>query len=341
MDSSSLLSYLQKSYSNRISLKLNDFKDITSGWETQIFSFDLEWTTKRGKMQEGLIIRVYSPKVGEEKAERESTVMTQLLRVGYPVPRIHVTETDDSILGNPFIIMDRIDGTTLNDRLGPSVAENDKWVMVFSRLFVKLHNLDWKYFVADSQSYPPEDPYYIVNSKIAEARNALKHHGKQELMPIVDWLHKRIESVPCEKPSLIHGDFHPMNVMIDGNQNPFVIDWGATKIGDFRMDLAWTLLLTRAFSSKENRDSYLDGYQRAVGHNIEELEYFEVFAILRRLFDVSVSLDEGAAELGMREDAVEMIRNQMGHVRVVYDYLGELTDITIPELDSWIDSFSK
>jgi aminoglycoside phosphotransferase (APT) family kinase protein len=160
-------------------------------------------------------------------------------------------------------------------------------------------------------------------------------------MPIVDWLHKRIESVPCEKLSLIHGDFHPMNVMIDGNQNPFVIDWGAAKIGDFRMDLAWTLLLTRAFSSKENRDSYLDGYQRAVGHNIEELDYFEVLAILRRLFDVSVSLGEGATELGMREDAVEMMKAQMGHIRVVYDLLGELTDITIPEIDAWIDSFSK
>ena len=341
MDSSSLLSYLQKSYPNRISLKLNDFKDITSGWETQIFSFDLEWSTKRGKMQEGLIVRVYTPGVGATKAERESTVMTQLSRVGYPVPRIHLSETNDSILGNPFIIMDRIDGLTLNDKFGPSVVENDKWVMVFSRLFVKLHKLDWKYFVADSQSYHPEDPYYIINSQITEAREALKHHRKQELMPIVDWLHKRIESVPCEKPSLIHGDFHPMNIMIDGQQNPFVIDWGATKVSDFRMDLAWTLLLTRAFSSKENRDSYLNGYQRTIGHDIEEIEYFEVFAILRRLFDVSVSLAEGATELGMREDAVEMMKEQMGHIKVVYNMLGELTDIRIPEIETWIDSFSK
>ncbi|TET11075.1 MAG: hypothetical protein E3J86_03840 [Candidatus Thorarchaeota archaeon] len=341
MDSSSLLSYLQKSYPNRISLKLNDFRDITSGWETQIFSFDLEWSTKRGKMQEGLIVRIYTPGVGAKKAERESTVMTQLSRVGYPVPRIHLTETDDSTLGNPFIIMDRIEGSTLNDKFALSDVENDKWVMVFSRLFVKLHKLDWKYFVADSRSYHPEDPFYIVKSKIAEARESLKHHKKQELNPVVDWLHKRIDCVPCKKLSIIHGDFHPMNVMIDSQQNPFVIDWGAAKISDFRNDLAWTLLLTRAYSTKENRDFFLDGYQRTVGHDIEEIEYFEVFAILRRLFDVSVSLDEGATELGMREDAVEMMKEQMGHVRVVYNLLGVLTDITIPEIETWIDSFSK
>jgi aminoglycoside phosphotransferase (APT) family kinase protein len=341
MDSSSLLSYLQKSYPNRISLKLKDFKDITSGWETQIFSFDLEWSTKRGKIEEGLIVRVYSPGIGAAKAERESTVMTQLLRVGYPVPRIHLTETNDSILGSPFIIMDRIHGSTLNDKLGPSDVENDKWVMVFSRLFVKLHKLDWKYFVADSQSYHPEDPYYIVKSKVAEAREALTQHKKKDLMPIVDWLHRRIDSVPCKKPSLIHGDFHPMNIMIDDQQNPFVIDWGAAKVSDYRNDLAWTLLLTRAYSTKENRDSFLNGYQRTCGHDIEEIEYFEVFAILRRLFDVSVSLDEGAAELGMREDAVEMMKAQMGHIRVVYDLLVDLTGITISEIETWIDSFTK
>ena len=284
---------------------------------------------------------LHSSTVGAAKAERESTVMTQLSRIGYPVPRIHATETDGSILGNPFIIMDRIDGSTLENKFGPSNVENEKWWMLFSRLFVKLHKLDWKYFVADSQSYHPEDPYYIVKSKITEAREAVKQYKKNELTPIVDWLHKQIDSVPCEKPSIIHGDFHPMNIMIDGQQNPFVIDWGAAKVSDFRNDLAWTLLFTRAYSTKENRDSILNGYQRAVGHDIEEIEYFEVFSILRRLFDVSVSLDEGASELGIREDAVELIKSQMGHIRVVYDYLGELTDISIPELDSWIDSFSK
>ncbi|MGY5864371.1 MAG: phosphotransferase [Candidatus Thorarchaeota archaeon] len=340
MDSLSLLSYLQKFYPDRISLKLNDFKDITSGWETQIFSFDLEWKTKTGKMQEGLIVRVFSPGVGEVKAEKESTVMTQLSRVGYPVPRIYVTETDASHLGNPFIIMDRIDGSTLNDKFGPSHDENQNLVMVFSRLFVKLHKLDWKYFATDNQSHSG-DPYYIVKSALAEAGRALYTYRKSELKPIVDWLHSKVDTVPCEKPSLIHGDFHPMNIMIDSRNNPFVIDWGAAKVGDFRSDLAWTLLLTRAYSNKDNRDSFHNGYQRAVGHDIEELEYFEVFSILRRLFDVSVSLGEGASELGMREDAVEMMKEQMGHIRVVYELLGELTGITIPEIDSWIDSYSK
>ncbi|MHA2046245.1 MAG: phosphotransferase family protein [Candidatus Thorarchaeota archaeon] len=322
-------------------MKLNDYNDITSGWETQIYSFDFEWKTKSRKMKEGLIVRVYSPGVGKVKAERESTVMTQLSRVGYPVPRIHVTETDGSVLGNPFIIMDRIEGSTLNDKFGQSDVENDKWVMVFSRLFVKLHKLDWKYFAADSQSYHPEDPYYIIKSKITEVKEALQHHGKIELSPIADWLHKRVDSVPCERPSIIHGDFHPMNIMIDNQLNPFVIDWGAAKISDFRSDLAWTLLLTRAYSTKENRDRFLHGYQRAIGHEIDEIEYFEVLSILRRLFDVSVSLDEGASELGMREDSVEMMKEQMGHIRVVYDMLGELTGIEIPEVESLIDSFSK
>ena len=269
MDSSSLLSYLQKSYPDRISLELNDYKDITSGWETQIFSFDLEWSMKQGKKKESLIVRVYSPIIGSVKAEKESTVMTQLLRVGYPVPKIHVTETDGSLLGNPFIIMDRIDGSTLNAKLGQSDNEKDKWVMVFSRLFVKLHKLDWNYFVVDSESYHPEDPYYIIKSKIAEAKESLKHRGKTELSPIVDWLHERVDSVPCERPSIIHGDFHPMNVLVDTEGNYFVIDWTAARLGDYRSDLAWSMVLAFIYNDNQYWQIIQRDYESAAGRKVE------------------------------------------------------------------------
>lgn len=338
MDSHLLLKYLKSYYSHRNSLHISDFKDITSGWETEIFSFDLEWISDKGKENEKLIVRVYAPGTGE-KAERESMVMKKLSEVGYPVPSIHLTEIDDSMLGHPFMIMERINGKTLEDIISMPGVDRSNWINLFSRLFVDLHNLDWTHFIFDSQIIPKDDPYFIINTTLAYFKDVIDRYGKSELDPILDWLKARVDRVPCKKPSITHGDFHPMNILIDGSGNPFVIDWGASKVRDFRSDLAWTLVLTRAYSTRENRDVILNGYQRAVEHPIDEIEYFEVIAILRRLLDVSISMDEGAISRGMRETAVELMKEQMGHIRIVYNLLGELTEIQIPKIEEWIESF--
>ncbi len=337
MDSYPLLTYLQHSFPNRTSLQISNYKDITSGWETQIFSYDLEWISDKGKEKEELIIRVYAPGIGE-KAERESNVMKKLSEVGYPVPKVHLTETDESILGHPFMIMERINGKTLEDIISMPGVDRARWINLFSKLFVDLHNLDWTYFMSNPQVIPTDDPYFIINTTLADYKDTIDRFRKSELNPILDWLKARGDRVPCKQPSITHGDFHPMNILIDISGNPFVIDWGASKVRDFRSDLAWTLLLTRAYSTKKNRDMIFDGYQRAVGRTIDEIEYFEVIAILRRLLDVLISIGEGSSSRGLREGAIELMKEQMYHIRVVYNLLGDLTGIKIPKLEDWIES---
>ncbi|MFW9786608.1 MAG: phosphotransferase [Candidatus Thorarchaeota archaeon] len=338
MDSSALLRYLQSKFTDRNSLQIVNYKDITSGWETQIYAFDLRWEVNQKEESEHLIVRVYAPGISE-KTEHEARVMKQLSTMDYPVPMVHITETDESLLGKPFMIMDRITGSTLEDKISVPNADFSKWLRVFSELFVKLHNLDWTVFLSDPNIIPKDDPYFIINTMLSDYRVKITQYDKEELLPIVEWLETNANRVPCYRPSVTHGDFHPMNIMIDDDELPYVIDWGAAGVRDFRMDLAWTLLLTRAYSTQENHDFILKGYEDEVGHQINEIEYFEVLAILRRLFDVLVSMDEGATSRGMREGAVELIREQMGHVKVVYSLLVEMTEIQIPEVESWIDSF--
>ena len=49
MNSSMLIRYLKHIYSDRESLKITCMKNITSGWETEIYSFDLEYYTKQNQ----------------------------------------------------------------------------------------------------------------------------------------------------------------------------------------------------------------------------------------------------------------------------------------------------
>jgi len=84
----------------------------------------------------------------------------------------------------------------------------------------------------------------------------------------------------------------------------------------------------------------IEGSIEAVSRRVvRDFEFFEVMAIFRRLRDVSVSFTSGAEEMGMRPDAVEMMRQDSEHLHAVYDLLGERTGLKIPEFEELPNTF--
>ncbi len=338
MDEKALLTYFQLHYWNRDDVHIHNLENITTGWETEILSFDLEWTENGVRGLQKLVARVYPGKNADIKVQREATTMKRILDLGYPVPTVHIVETEKSQLGQPFMIMDRIDGGTLDDRLR---ANGEKWLHEFSRLFVELHRLDWRKMHDTPDEIPSDDPNYFMKTTLSQYEKHLEHSQKLELLPIVNWLQKRIPDVSSTTYSITHGDFHPFNILVDEDENTYVIDWGASRIADFRADLAWTLLLHYAYSSRENRDATLKGYEDVLGQEVDLIEYFEVLATLRRLHDVMSSFDKGSDELGMRPEALDMMKETLGHIVRVKDRLEDLTELSIPEIDEFIQKMSE
>ena len=154
MDEKALLTYLQLNYWNRDDIQIHSLRNITTGWETEILSFDLEWIENGDRKLQKLVARIYPGKNADVKVQREATTMKRLLELGYPVPAVHIVETEKSQLGQPFMIMDRIDGGTLDDKLHENA---EKWMDEFSRLFVKLHQLDWKNMLDSPKTYPIDE----------------------------------------------------------------------------------------------------------------------------------------------------------------------------------------
>jgi aminoglycoside phosphotransferase (APT) family kinase protein len=125
MNEVKLEEYYRNNYPHIDNPKILNLRNITSGWETEILSFDLE--ESNGEVQK-LVARIYPGSDAVVKAQKESSTMMKLREIGYPVPEVHIAETNSTKLGNPFIIMDRIDGGTLDDK----IRENEKkWVRVF------------------------------------------------------------------------------------------------------------------------------------------------------------------------------------------------------------------
>lgn len=340
MDSSVLQTYLQREYPQRQNLRVANLIDITSGWETEIRSFDLEWEENSEVIVNPLVIRIFPGKGVEGKARKEFTFMKELHNINYPVPIVYFLEIDSSIIGHPFIIMERISGGTIEDRIRKDNESLYYWLDVMCRLLVNLHNTQWESFVPEQMREEYNDPYFIIKRILSDYRNLLERTDSLILLPIVEWLEERIELVPCERPSIVHGDFHGMNVLLDENDNPVVIDWGAVRINDSRLDVAWSLLLYFAYGTIENRNDLLARYEKALGRNLEHIEYFEVIACLRRLHDVFVSINQGADAYGLRPEAVEMMKSTIQHVINVRSRLHDLTGLRIPAIDAMIDKIT-
>lgn len=336
MDSSKFLAYLKEKYPERKNLKILNLKNITSGWETEIYSFDLKWQSSESTIVKFLVVRIFPGKWVEEKAKKEYRFMKKLHNLKYPVPIVHLLETDESIIGHPFIIMDRIGGGTIDDQIKKNPDSLSYWLDVMCNLFVDLHNKSWIPFVSEKMRKEFHDPYFIIRKLFSDYRELLDSTDARILLPLVEWLEGRVELVPCENPSIVHGDFHIMNVLLDEHENPYVIDWGAARISDARLDVGWSLLLYLAYGSVEQRDDLLSRYEKALGNPVKNIEYFEVIACLRRLHDIFVSINQGADSYGLRPEAVEMMRSSIQNVINVRDRLKVLTGLVIPRIDSMI-----
>ena len=72
------------------------------------------------------------------------------------------------------------------------------------------------------------------------------------------------------------------------------------------------------------------------GRTVEDLDYFLVFACVRRLASIYGSIKHGADRFGMRPGAEEIMKKQSKHIRRLYDILTNKSGLELPELERWV-----
>jgi aminoglycoside phosphotransferase (APT) family kinase protein len=251
------------------------------------------------------------------------------------VPYVHILETADSPFGKPFLIMDRVDGQLLRGRMSSlPEAERAQLRTAFCRLFVQLHQLDWRPFQNEATGHEVTGPYFFVDKYLAGEREVVEEWGMAGFLPVLAWLEERRDEAPCFKPAVIHGDFHAGNVLIRGDASLIVIDWTGCHVSDARFDVARTLLVVRAYGSEEARKLYLAEYERLAGEKLQHFDWFAALACSLRLRDVAIALSKGPEKLGWRSDVGTTVMEHMAAHRQTYDFLLELTGVHVPEVEA-------
>ena len=322
-------------------MSIPDPVNISDGWENEVYSFTVECGETSKRQRYDLILRIYPGDGASHKATREFSGMARLHRLGFPVPEVFMLELDESYFGKPFIIMEKINGRKMGTVVAESSGEKQQELMtLFCKILVDLHALDWRQFATELRSDKTEVSHTSVDRALKEIQRYIEYFQIDEFSPTLDWLRERNRDITSEYPSVIHFDYHPNNILLQKDGRAFVVDWTNIDVADFRLDLAWTILLTSTYGNPEVRQTILDEYERISGRKLEQIEYFEVMACLRRLLIITISLKAGADKLGMRQEAVTGMKQNADHIESVYAFMCGKTGINIPKTEMLISGIS-
>jgi aminoglycoside phosphotransferase (APT) family kinase protein len=323
-------------YPERAHMRIECAEPISDGWESDVYAISLAHEQDGATLSEDLVLRLYHGQSGRAKAEREFHGMRQLAAAGYPVPRVQRLALNDSPFGQPCMSMERIHGRSMGDAFAEATDdERGRLLEQFCRLFVDLHALDWRPFVPACAA---PDPGEVIASWLAHMHATAQQLQVQAFDPVLSWLEARRATIVCARCSVLHGDFHPYNILLRADGSAAVIDWTGIGLSDYRFDLAWTVLLLSTFGRTELRDYVLGEYERLTGQTLEQLAFFDVAACLRRLADFHITLTQDAVHLGMRPEAATIMRSRLAHYRGVYALLQERTGVSLPEIERLLTS---
>ena len=177
---------------------------------------------------------------------REYRILKALSPV-YPYsPEPFVYSDDETIMGSPFYIMQRIRGVILRRDLPatliltPSMVK-DLYQKVL-RIQYELHTIDYKKIGLDNLGKP--DGY--VKRQVTgwcERYRAARTPDAPDAEKVMAWLTEHMPG-DTKKPGLIHNDFKLDNIVLE-ESNPLnivgVLDWEMATIGDPLMDLGSSL----------------------------------------------------------------------------------------------------
>jgi len=320
-------------------IRITEPQSVSQGWESDVYSFDLEHGFPKDRSIRKFILRIYPGNDAYEKSLREYEGMKKLHSAGYPVPEVFALSRDHSPLGKPFMIMERIIGKGMWDVISSSAfGIKVELLSEFCELEAGLHSLDWR-ILEDGNDGRFDDPWCFIDEYLDKGKEYIELTGATGFKSTVSWLEERRDQVPCRKPCPVHLDFHPGNVIIGDDGKNIVIDWTQVSVSDFRFDLSWTMLLMSTHMDRKWRDLVLKEYRKQSDSPVEFIEYFEVFSCVKRLISVYSSLISGPEAMGMRPEALDMMKQQMSSIGRVYSTLIALTGRRIPEIDTMLEKY--
>ncbi|MFE6925346.1 phosphotransferase family protein [Nocardia sp. NPDC057663] len=177
---------------------------------------------------------------------REYHVMAALRDTDVPVPMMYALCQDDAVLGAPFYVMERVEGTPYRSAAELAELGPERTRAISTRLvdtLAALHAVD-PAAVGLADFGRPEG---FLARQVNRWKKQLDASHTRDLPAAVE-LHARLAAdVPAESTAgIVHGDFRLDNVLADDRDRAAaVIDWEMATLGDPLTDLALMIVYGR------------------------------------------------------------------------------------------------
>ncbi len=225
---------------NAKNLTVTDLVKLGGGIHNFVYFSTISFLTDNKLNELPVVLKMYSeePKV---VCKRESEVISGLERFNFPVPHLLLQETDESILGYPFIVMERISGRQVGDYLN-DLSEEKRFCLIrdLANTLVELHSINSKDFSTKAIKIS-EDGLFYIKDQVKILRDLKSEWGVDSSFDFaIDWLECNTAFYPCQDFSLLHGDMNLNNFVVTQEGKLVIIDWEYPEIGDSLRDVGLT-----------------------------------------------------------------------------------------------------
>jgi aminoglycoside phosphotransferase (APT) family kinase protein len=215
--------------------------------------------------------------------DAEFGLLTALWALGVPVPRPWWCVVRDSPLGQPFMIVDRADGTDLRKYLAahPDVDRHRLGRRLVA-LQCAVHRLDRSEVLQrlDASSSGP-------GGELRRWTQLIDGSGVDPgplLRAATAWLERHVPGATPRR--LVHGDFKTNNLLVGADGEITVLDWELAHLGDPAEDVAWTMLWTTRYDlvgGMLSAEEYRAAYQAESGTELDPgaLLFWRIFALVK------------------------------------------------------------
>jgi aminoglycoside phosphotransferase (APT) family kinase protein len=262
---------------------------VVDGWETYMYAFRLQADSLPPLWDRPLMLRIHVSSQATLRVEREFIVPEHLLQLGYPVPEPLLMEREADLFGGPFLIMEEVAGQSLMRAMLGRPWKLFHLAGSMAKTHARLHEFP----TADFPSL--EGTFH--ERHFSALRSAIAPFSLDGLTSGLDWLETHQPSMP-ESASILHMDYHPLNLIVRADGSLAVLDWTYADLGDPHCDVGMTMMLLETVPASGDHLGhrlaigigrpavawwYLHSYRRHRPLDQDRLNYYRAWSALHQL----------------------------------------------------------
>ena len=229
--------------------------------------------------------------------EREYRVITALRDTDVPVPRTYHLCDDESIIGTPFFVMEKVEGRVLRNPALPGLPPTERRAIYehFIDVLATLHNVDHD-AVGLGDFGRPGNYYTRQFSRWSKQYEASKTEEIAAMDNLIAWLPENIP--PDDSTGITHGDYRLENTIVHLTEPRIVavLDWELCTLGHPLADVAYACMgylgnlggsqaekdISQGVPGIPDENEFVLRYCRATGRErIENWTFYLAFSLFR------------------------------------------------------------